>query len=104
VTTWNRGAQKIKGYAAHEIIGRHFSTFYPAEDVAADKPEWELREALAHGRVEDEGWRIRKDGSRFWANVVITTLRDEHGEVRGFAKVTRDLTARLQQDETLRRS
>jgi PAS domain S-box-containing protein len=104
VTTWNRGAQKIKGYAPAEIIGRHFSTFYPAEDVAADKPGRELAEARAHGRVEDEGWRIRKDGSRFWANVVITALHDERGELLGFGKVTRDLTARVQSEEMLRRS
>ena len=92
VATWNPGATKIKGYAASEIIGRHFSAFYPPEDVAAGKPERELQIAATQGRVEDEGWRVRKDGSRFWANVVITALRDDSGELRGFAKVTRDLT------------
>jgi len=104
VQTWNRGAQKIKGYSAEEIIGKHFSTFYSSTDIEAGKPARELAEALANGRVEDEGFRLRKDGSRFWANVVLTTLRDERGEVRGFAKVTRDLTARLQHEETLRSS
>jgi PAS domain S-box-containing protein len=94
VRTWNAGAQRFKGYEAHEIIGRHFSTFYPPEDIAADKPGWELRVATAEGRVEDQGWRLRKDGTRFWANVVITALRDAEGQLVGFAKVTRDLTER----------
>ena len=94
ILSWNEGAQRIKGYAATEIIGRHFSSFYPAEDLAAGKPEWELEVAAAEGRFEDEGWRIRKDGSRFWANVVITALRDSDGTLVGFAKVTRDLTER----------
>ena len=94
VASWNEGAERIKGYSAEEIVGRHFSTFYPAEDVAAGKTEWELAVATRDGRVEDEGWRIRKDGSRFWANVVITALRDEMGLLVGFAKVTRDLTER----------
>ena len=94
VRTWNAGAQRFKGYQAHEIIGRHFSTFYPPEDIAADKPGWELRVATAEGRVEDQGWRVRKDGTRFWANVVITALRDASGALVGFAKVTRDLTER----------
>jgi PAS domain S-box-containing protein len=104
VASWNRGAERIKGYAAHEIVGRHFSTFYPAEDVEAGKPAMELEVAKAEGRLEDEGWRIRKDGSRFWANVVITALRDASGELRGFAKVTRDLTQRRTAEEELRRS
>jgi len=94
VLSWNRGAQSIKGYSADEIIGRHFSTFYPDEDIAAGKPDWELEVAARVGRIEDEGWRIRKDGSRFWTNVVITALRDETGTLVGFAKVTRDLTER----------
>src|SRR5690348_82420 len=84
VTTWNAGAQRIKGYRAEEIIGRHFSQFYPAEDVERGKPAHELKVAAAEGRFEDEGWRVRKDGSRFWANVVITALRDASGELRGF--------------------
>jgi PAS domain S-box-containing protein len=94
IATWNAGAQRIKGYSAEEIIGKHFSIFYPPEDKAWDKPSWELREAARDGRFEDEGWRLRKDGSRFWANVVITALRDAEGSLVGFAKVTRDLTAR----------
>jgi PAS domain S-box-containing protein len=94
VVTWNEGAHRIKGYTAEEIIGRHFSTFYPEEDKAAEKPKWELEVAVRDGRFEEEGWRIRKDGTRFWANVIITTLRDHRGDVVGFAKVTRDLTER----------
>ena len=94
VLTWNPGAQRFKGYTADEIIGRHFSTFYPESDIAAGKPAYELEVAAEVGRFEDEGWRIRRDGSRFWANVVITALRDESGELVGYAKVTRDLTER----------
>ena len=94
IASWNIGAQRIKGYTAEEIIGRHFSIFYPSEDVASGKPANELRLAIAEGRVEDEGWRIRKDGTRFWANVVITAIFDEDGVLQGFAKVTRDLTER----------
>jgi PAS domain S-box-containing protein len=103
ITSWNLGAERIKGYAASDIIGRHFSDFYPPEDVAAGKPAWELAEAERDGRFEDEGWRIRKDGSRFWANVIITALRGPDGELRGFGKVTRDLTARREAEETARR-
>jgi PAS domain S-box-containing protein len=94
IVSWNEGAQRIKGYRASEIIGRHFSTFYPAEDIAAGKPAWELEVAVRDGRLEDEGWRIRKDGTRFWANVVITAIRTEDGKLVGFGKVTRDLTER----------
>jgi PAS domain S-box-containing protein len=94
VLTWNAGAEHLKGYTASEIIGRHFSVFYPAEDVAAGKPRAELTGAARDGRFEDEGWRVRKDGTRFWANVVVTALRDDQGRVVGFAKVTRDLTER----------
>jgi PAS domain S-box-containing protein len=94
VSSWNEGAQRIKQYTAQEIIGRHFSTFYPREDLDAGKPAWELEVAIREGRVEDEGWRIRKDGTRFWANVVITALRSPRGELLGFTKVTRDLTER----------
>jgi PAS domain S-box-containing protein len=103
VATWNLGAERIKGYAAGEIIGRHFSTFYPAEDVARGKPAWELAEAERDGRFEDEGWRVRKDGSRFWANVIITALWNESGALCGFGKVTRDLTARREAEETARK-
>jgi PAS domain S-box-containing protein len=99
VDSWNAGAERIKGYSPEEIIGQHFSVFYPAEDLAWDKPARELEIARAEGRLEDEGWRIRKDGSRFWANVVITTLYDDDGVVRGFAKVTRDLTERRKSEE-----
>ena len=94
VVSWNEGAQRINGYRPEEIIGRHFSVFYTAEDKARRKPEWELETASREGRVEDEAWRVRKDGSLLWANVVITALRDESGELIGFAKVTRDLSER----------
>jgi PAS domain S-box-containing protein len=94
VATWNAGAQAIKGYTAEEIVGTHFSRFYEPEAVARGWPEHELALATAHGRFEDEGWRLRKDGTRFLASVVITALRGAKGELRGFAKVTRDLTAR----------
>jgi PAS domain S-box-containing protein len=104
VSSWNAGAERIKGYLADEIIGQHFSRFYPREDVALGKPARELEAALAHGRFEDEGWRLRKDGTAFWANVIITPMRDETGELRGFAKVTRDLTVRRQLEERLRES
>ncbi len=104
VTTWNRGAERLKQYHADEIIGRHFSEFYPPEDVAAGKPERELEIALAEGRVEDEGWRVRKDGSRFWALVVITALYDDRGNLAGFGKVTRDLTERRATEEQLKAS
>jgi PAS domain S-box-containing protein len=104
VASWNAGAARTMGYAPDEIVGRHFSRFYPAEDVAAGKPDRELRVAAAEGRFEDEGWRLRKDGSRFWANTVITALRDEAGVLRGFAKVTRDITERRRAEEALRRA
>jgi PAS domain S-box-containing protein len=94
IETWNAGAEQIEGYRTDEIIGAHFSVFYTPEDLAARKPEYELTAAAANGRFEDEGWRVRKDGSRFWANVVITALRNDDGELRGFAKVARDLTER----------
>jgi PAS domain S-box-containing protein len=96
VMSWNVGAERMKGYSADEIIGQHFSRFYPPEDVARDKPGRQLRIVRDQGRVEDEGWRVRKDGSRFWANVIITALFDKKGRLRGFAKVTRDLTERKQ--------
>lgn len=102
VTSWGIGAQRIKGYAPAEIIGRHFSSFYRPEDIAADKPRAELEAAEAAGRMEDEGWRVRKDGTLFWAHVVITAIRDESGALRGFGKVTQDLTERKAQDERLK--
>ncbi len=104
VVTWNAGAQRTKGYAHREIIGQHFSVFYTPEDRAAGKPEKVLETVRREGRVEDESWRIRKDGTRFWANVVITSLRDPKGEVTGFAKVTRDLTAKREAEEKLHAS
>ncbi|HEY0368868.1 MAG TPA: PAS domain S-box protein [Chthoniobacterales bacterium] len=102
IQSWNAGAKRLKQYEPEEIIGQHFSAFYPPEDKAARKPEKELEIAIKDGRVEDEGWRIRKDGSRFWALVVITALRDETGNLVGFAKVTRDLTERRAAEERLR--
>jgi len=102
VQSWNTGAWKIKGYLSSEIVGRHFSVFYAPEDRAAGKPEQLLDIVRREGRVEDEGWRLRKDGSRFWANVIITALRNEKSELIGFAKVTRDLTARREAAETER--
>jgi PAS domain S-box-containing protein len=104
IASWNRGAQALKGYLPHEIIGKHFSIFYEPEDIARNWPERELESARAVGRFEDEGWRRRKDGSRFWANIVITALRDESGVLTGYAKVTRDLTERRAHEEALRRS
>jgi PAS domain S-box-containing protein len=94
VVSWNPGAERIKGYAAPEILGRHFSLFYPPEDRTAGKAEAALRRAEREGRCQQEGWRMRKDGSRFWGDVVISALRGPQGELRGFAKVTRDMTAR----------
>jgi PAS domain S-box-containing protein len=102
VASWNLGAQKLKGYTASEIIGRHFSTFYTKEDLDRGKPAWELEECRNNGRVEDEYWRVRKDGTRFWANVVITALRNDAGELIGYAKVTRDLTERKTHEDELR--
>jgi PAS domain S-box-containing protein len=99
IVSWNPGAERLKGYRAHEIIGKHFSTFYPQEEIQRGKPAWELEAATDVGRVEDEGWRLRKDGTRFWANVVITALRDNHGALVGFAKITRDLTERMEAQE-----
>lgn len=94
VLTWNAGAERLNGYTADEIIGRHFSVFYPPADLAWDKPAMELDAAAADGRFEDEGWRVRRDGTLIWANVIITALRNEAGTLVGFAKVTRDLTER----------
>jgi PAS domain S-box-containing protein len=104
ILTWNAGAERIKGYAADEIIGQHFSKFYPLEAVERGHPAYELRVAAEQGRFEEEGWRVRKDGSLFWANVVITALREADGELRGFGKVTRDLTQRREFEQSLRQS
>lgn len=102
VTGWNEGARRLKGYEAAEIAGKHFSVFYEAEEAQSGKCEYELREAAATGRFEDEGWRLRKDGTRFWANVVITALRDSNGTLRGYSKVTRDMTERKRAEDKLR--
>jgi len=102
IVSWNNGAQRIKGYQAAEIIGKHFSCFYPPEDLQNGKPQWELEVASKEGRFEDEGWRIRKDGSRFWASVIITAIRDDAGKLIGFGKVTRDVTERMRAQDALR--
>ncbi|HUG25700.1 sensor histidine kinase [Piscinibacter sp.] len=104
VASWNVGAQRIKGYDANEIIGLHFSKFYPEEALAAGWPGIELHRAAEQGRFEDEGWRVRKDGSRFWANVIITALRSSNGELLGFSKITRDLTERRLNEQRLKDS
>ncbi|MDA9438980.1 histidine kinase [Bradyrhizobium sp. CCBAU 51745] len=103
VATWNPGAERIKGYRPEEIIGRHFSAFYTPEDLEKEVPKLALREAAENGRFEAEGWRLRKDGTRFWASVVIDRITDESGTIIGFAKVTRDLTERKQSQEELHR-
>ena len=102
VVSWNTGAERIKGYCSEEILGRHFSCFYPSEDIESGKPTRELESAAASGRFEDEGWRVRKDGSRFWANVVISALRDGSGKLLGFAKVSRDDTRRKRAEDKFR--
>src|SRR6266849_4322098 len=102
VESWNAGAEAIKGYKADEILGRHISFFYTPEDLATDKPQRLLHLAAQDGRVEDEGWRLRKDGTRFWADVVITALYDAAGKLQGYTKVTRDLTARREAEAALR--
>jgi PAS domain S-box-containing protein len=104
VATWNSGAERLTGYTAKEIIGEHFSRFYLKDAVERQQPCHGLDVARAEGRFEDDGWRVRKDGARFWANEVITVLRDEHGQLRGFSKITRDLTVRKQAEEALSRS
>jgi len=102
IASWNPGAERIKGYSADEIVGKPYAVFFTDEDRAAGKPNKILSFARTHGRFEEEGWRVRKDGSRFWASVVVTALRDRHGSFRGFAKITRDLTERRQAEETAR--
>ncbi|MDS0477652.1 PAS domain S-box protein [Natrinema sp. 1APR25-10V2] len=101
VTSWNKGAERIKGYDREEIVGEHFSTFYTEADRRAGVPERNLRAATEHGSTEDEGWRLRKDGTRFWANVTITAVRDDDGNHRGYLKVTRDMTGRRQREQEL---
>jgi PAS domain S-box-containing protein len=102
IVSWNEGAQRIKGYTAEEIIGEHFSRFYTPEDIAAGEPARALKMAQQQGRFENEGWRVRKDGSRFWANLIVTTMYGPNGELRGFSKVTRDITERKQNEEKVR--
>jgi PAS domain S-box-containing protein len=104
VMSWNAGARLMKQYAPDEIVGKHFSIFYTPEDIARNWPSHELQRALMEGRFEDEGWRVRKDGSRFWANVIITALRDEQGKLLAFSKITRDQSERKRQEEDLRQS
>ncbi|HXJ15125.1 MAG TPA: PAS domain S-box protein, partial [Candidatus Limnocylindrales bacterium] len=103
ISSWNNGAARIKGYGVSEILGKHFSVFYPEEDRRSGKPQKELEIAAREGRVEDEGWRLRKDGSRFWANVIITALRDDAGRLVGFGKVTRDFTGKINAEVELRK-
>lgn len=103
VATWNAGAERIKGYKPSEIIGQHFSRFYP-EEVRSTKPQELLDRALREGKVEDEGWRVRKDGSKFWARVTITAIKDENGILVGFGKVTRDLTEQKRAEQALQHS
>lgn len=103
IVTWNAGAERLKGYRADEIVGQHFSRFYPQEALDRGWPAHELKVAAAEGRFEDEGWRVRKDGTQFWANVVVTALKNDRGELLGFSKVTRDLTERKQAEESARR-
>lgn len=104
VNSWNTGAQRFKGYLEHEILNQHFSRFYTPEDRATGLPAYALSEALANGRYESEGWRVRKDGARFWAHVVIDPIRDEHGTLLGYAKITRDVTERKRAEDALRDS
>ena len=103
ILTWNAGAERLKGYRADEIIGQHFSRFYPQDAIDRGWPAHELTVARAQGRFEDEGWRLRQDGTQFWANVIITALHDHEGNFRGFSKVTRDLTERKRAEENARR-
>ena len=102
VMTWNNGAERLTGYKASEIIGSHFSCFFRPEDIHAGWPNRELETALKQGRSEEEGWRVRKDGGRFWANVVLTALYDEEGNHRGFTKITRDVSKRREAEIELR--
>jgi len=102
IISWNKGAERIKGYSEQEIVGKHFSIFYTPVDVQNGKPMRLLKTAKEEGRVEDEGWRVRKDGSQFWADVIISTVRDDKGNAIGFSKITRDLTDRKRAEEELR--
>src|SRR2546426_12143219 len=99
VTSWSRAAQRMKGYPAEEILGKHFSIFYTREDIERGKPHRVLQAAATYGRVEDTGWRLRRDGTLFWANVVMTALHDPNGDLIGFGKVTRNLSQRKWAEE-----
>jgi PAS domain S-box-containing protein len=101
ILNWNKGAQKIKGYSADEIVGKHFSIFYTTDDVNSKRPDTVIQQAKVRGRANDEGWRVRKDGSKFWGNVLMTVLHDEHNNIIGFAKITRDLTERKRSEDRL---
>jgi len=103
ILTWSPAAERLKGWTADEIIGQSFTRFYTAEDLQKGKPKMELETAAREGRYEEEGWRVRKDGSRFWASVIITGLRDQQGNLRGYGKVTRDLSERRVAEEILKR-
>ena len=103
VVSWNQGAARMKGYRSEEILGRHFSCFYRSEDARSGLPEHLLATAIARGSTSHEGWRLRKDGSQFWASVLITAIRDESGNLQGFAKLTRDVTERLEAEAALAR-
>lgn len=103
IITWNAGAERIKGYTAADIIGRHYSTFFPPEDVASGKPQRILAAAARDGKAEQEGWRVRKDGSRFWVNALVTAMHDESGKLLGFSKITRDVTERMRHNEALQK-
>lgn len=102
ILTWNKGAHRLKGYESKEVIGTHFSRFYTQPDIDRNHPQFELDEAIKHGSYEEEGWRVRKDGTRFWASVTITAMRDKEGVLHGFAKVTRDLTEKKKVEDELR--
>jgi PAS domain S-box-containing protein len=104
IISWNQGAQQIKGYTADEIIGQHFSTFYTQEAVEQNYPQYELEMAIKHGRFEDEGWRVKKDGNTFWANIIITATYNSRGELIGFSKVTRDQSLRKKAEDDLYRA
>lgn len=104
IISWNEGARRIKGYSAEDVIGKYFSIFYPEEDILNGKPAWELKIARSTGKYEEEGWRLRKDGTRFWANIVITATYDTEGRLSGFSKVTRDLTERKMSEQALQDS
>jgi PAS domain S-box-containing protein len=104
VASWNQGAERIKGYTASEILGEHFSRFFTLLDIQAGKPEQEMRTAIQEGQFQGEGWRVRKDGSQFWANIVLTAIKDSQGKLAGFTKITRDFTERMQAQQALRQT